>query len=498
MTLRWRVALSVAAITILACVALTVVAFALTSGELVGQLDLNLSSAVAQLQIQPSHLAPGATIPPPKPGSVFLPGSPLPTSSPAGSPPIAAVQHLNRQGAVDNGNKVLAIPIQPVDLQIARAGGSPVTVDETIGGQPYRVLTAPTRGGGALQVAISLAAVNAALHGLLIRFALAGLSVAVVAALAGWLLATRIARPLERLAAGASGVTRTGALAIEGGSTRRDEIGNLTRAIATMLASLRTSREQQQQLVQDAGHELRTPLTSLSSNVELLALYADRLTDAERARLVASLQHEVDGLVTLVNELLELSTDASSSEELAEVDMSRLVRAAADRCSARTGRQVLVVTTPWRVLGFPTALERAVANLLDNATKFSPEGTPVEVDAPAGRVAVHDHGGGIPAEQSDRVFDRFYRLPSPDSKAGSGLGLSIVSKVAAAHGGSVFATNAPDGGAVVGFELPPDRVRTAPHGQEPDADLDEDPLAAGGAVSASASAERAGPEEDRS
>lgn len=456
MSLRWRLALVLALISAGTTVVVSLFAYQASASELVAQIDLDLHDAQVQLELPAPAAHPGTQGPPrPAPGSLFLPGSPLPTSAPSGSPPIAAVQHLDAAGGVDNGNAVLAIPIQPVDRTIARQGGRPVIRDERIGGHDYRVLTAATNGGGALQVAISLSGVEGAEHHLLWRFVLTALVVAVVAALAGYLLATRIARPLERLTAAAASVARTGALELGMENPRRDETGRLGTAIERMLASLRRSREEQRQLVQDAGHELRTPLTSVRSNVDLLAMHGPRLTEEDRARLVGSAREELTGLVHLIEELVELATDTAAAEELTLVDMDRLVRGAANRCESRTGRRIVVTTEPWRVVGRSQALERAVSNLLENAVKFSPDGTPVELEALRGRVAVRDHGPGIARSDLERVFDRFYRAPSTETRQGSGLGLSIVRKVAGDHDGHVFAENAPGGGAVVGFEIPP-------------------------------------------
>jgi two-component system sensor histidine kinase MprB len=100
-------------------------------------------------------------------------------------------------------------------------------------------------------------------------------------------------------------------------------------------------------------------------------------------------------------------------------------------------------------------LERAISNLIDNAAKFSPEGSPIEVTADATSVSVRDHGIGIDDDDLAHVFDRFYRAPRSRTLPGSGLGLSIVQYVADAHGGEAFARNEPDGGATVGFTVHP-------------------------------------------
>jgi two-component system sensor histidine kinase MprB len=112
----------------------------------------------------------------------------------------------------------------------------------------------------------------------------------------------------------------------------------------------------------------------------------------------------------------------------------------------------------------PARLERAIANLLDNACKWNqpaPQGGPVEVRVRAGVLEVRDHGPGIAAEDLPRVFDRFYRTPGARGRPGSGLGLAIVRQMAEAHGGAVHAANDPDGGARLTLELPPLQMTAA-------------------------------------
>jgi two-component system sensor histidine kinase MprB len=113
-----------------------------------------------------------------------------------------------------------------------------------------------------------------------------------------------------------------------------------------------------------------------------------------------------------------------------------------------------VDVAPSRVRGAPGRLERAVANLLDNAVKWSPAGGTVEVASAAGRVTVRDHGPGIPEADLSKVFDRFYRASAARAMPGSGLGLAIVREVVEAEGGTVRACNDAGGGAVVEILLP--------------------------------------------
>jgi two-component system sensor histidine kinase MprB len=220
-----------------------------------------------------------------------------------------------------------------------------------------------------------------------------------------------------------------------------------------MLAALGQSREQQQQLVQDAGHELRTPLTSLRTNVETLRRY-DNLPEGTRQAILSDLEIETRELGTLVDELVQLATDTYDDEPEQTVALDHVVDRAAERVRRRTGRTITVAATPSAVIGRPRDLARAIGNLLDNAAKFSDAPAPVEVTVDHGTVVVRDHGPGIPAADLGQVFQRFHRSPEARSKPGSGLGLSIVEQTARSHGGTVSAANHPGGGAVFTFSLP--------------------------------------------
>ncbi|NMD23625.1 MAG: sensor histidine kinase [Actinobacteria bacterium] len=135
------------------------------------------------------------------------------------------------------------------------------------------------------------------------------------------------------------------------------------------------------------------------------------------------------------------------------VRLADVAERAAARARRRFGREVVVQADESVVDGRPNGLERATQNLVDNACKFAPAGL-IEVSVVAGTVRVRDHGPGLVADDIPHLFDRFYRSVAMRSMPGSGLGLSIVKSVVDAHGGSVFAANAPDGGAELGFTIP--------------------------------------------
>jgi two-component system sensor histidine kinase MprB len=259
----------------------------------------------------------------------------------------------------------------------------------------------------------------------------------------------------------ASRVADSGDVDVEVPVEGRDETGRLAHAFNEMLASLARSKRSQQQLVQDAGHELRTPLTSLRTNVSVMQRY-DELSPASRERLLADVESETRELTVMVNELVELATDRRDTEAATPVVAREVAEAVAERARRRSGREVVVTADDSSVVARPQAFERALANLVENALKFS-DGA-VEIAIEGRRVEVRDRGPGISEADLVRVFDRFYRADAARSQPGSGLGLAIVRDMAESHGGRVFAGNREGGGAVVGFELPalPPPAGTAP------------------------------------
>jgi two-component system, OmpR family, sensor histidine kinase MprB len=355
------------------------------------------------------------------------------------------------------------LPVDDADRAVAAGPQSGVNQprDVTVDGEPWRMLTVPLRGGCivggaavgcAIQIARSGRETARALSVIRNRTLLSVGLVIIGAALVGWLIGRQVTRRLVRLTQAADNVALTGRLDVEVPVSGADETGRLGLAMNGMLGALARSRDQQQQLVQDAGHELRTPLTSLRTNVAVLRRFENLETGA-RNQLVADLDTETRELTALVNELVELATDRRDDEPAQECQLGGLCEQAAARVRRRTGRTISVVADGSVVSCRPAAIDRAVLNLIDNAAKFSHAGE-IEVEVKAGRVSVSDRGPGIPDDDLAHVFDRFYRSVASRSQPGSGLGLAIARDIVESHGGTVFATNRVGGGATVGFTLP--------------------------------------------
>jgi two-component system sensor histidine kinase MprB len=451
-TLRWRITL------ILAVVAFSVAAFAAiasylsTDSQLRSGIDETLKSRAAAVNTPTNE--PGG----PRRGDRG--GGPPPPEGDDGCPqpgsfqPASGAQLVSADGTVTAciaGGPTLPITDQERSLQHGAVDLRTVDID----GQPYRLLSTPWYGGGTLQIARSLSESEALLHRL--RLQLAGLVVlaTAVAAALGWAVATRLVRPIVRLRNATHRIATTLDLSTPIDVQAPGEVGSLATSFSTMVAEVGRSQEQQRRLVSDASHEMRTPLTSLRSNVELLRRI-EQLPAAEREEVIADVLEDVDELATLLGELVDLASDLSTAETEDRVRLGDLARAVAARTQRRTEREVTVVAADGaEVLGRPRQLERAISNLVDNAVKYSPPSSPIEIVIDGGTVTVRDRGRGIAEQDLARVFDRFYRAVDVRTEPGSGLGLSIVDEIVRSHGGSVFARNRTGGGAEVGFRLPP-------------------------------------------
>jgi len=313
----------------------------------------------------------------------------------------------------------------------------------------------------AIMAAISLKDTQNTLNDLaLILLLVSGVGV-LGAGAAGLAVARAGLRPVDKLTEAVEHVARTEDLGIRipVEDDAEDEVARLSRSFNSMTASLASSRDLQQQLIADAGHELRTPLTSLRTNIELLTRSEETgrpIPPADRKALLASVKAQMTELAALIGDLQELSRSAGQRGERVQViSLEDTVEAALRRARLR-GPELTITADlhPWYVRAEPSALERAIVNILDNAVKFSPEGGTIEVELGSGILTVRDHGPGIPAEELPHVFDRFWRSPSARALPGSGLGLSIVARTVEQACGEVTLARAEGGGTVATVRLP--------------------------------------------
>jgi two-component system, OmpR family, sensor histidine kinase MprB len=178
------------------------------------------------------------------------------------------------------------------------------------------------------------------------------------------------------------------------------------------------------------------------------------LPQEEREQLLEDVVAQLSEMTDLITELTELARGEEQQSALEEVRLDILTEDAIRR-TARNHPDVPIEAdlAPTMLVGMPASLERAIANLLDNAAKWSPRGEPVEVKLDGGELTVRDHGPGIAEADRPHVFERFYRATSARSMPGSGLGLAIVQQVAEMHGGTVVAEQAPGGGTLMRMRL---------------------------------------------
>ena len=355
----------------------------------------------------------------------------------------------NGEVLVPEGQALLPEP------DVAKVQAHPVLSDERVDDVHLRMISFPSELLGVVQIARPLTEVDAALAGLAVTIFIFGAFGVLLAAGVGLLVAKGALKPIDDLAEAAERVAETQDFNERIDIYTDDEVGRLAARFNDMLAALEHSRDQQQRLVRDAGHELRTPLTALRTNIELLGKMND-LSQEQRSELITAADAEVKELSALVGEVVDLASDRYSEGPIEDLMLDDVVATSVERASRRTTIRFDVHSERSPVRGRPAALARAVDNLIENAVKWSPEDDDVAVviTVADGTVTVRDHGPGIDGEDLHRIFDRFYRSSSARSMQGSGLGLSIVKQVVEAHRGTVFASNAPDGGAIVGFELP--------------------------------------------
>ena len=350
-------------------------------------------------------------------------------------------------------DQTVHLPVTSIERNAALGKGSIHLRDVHVSGQHLRLMTVPTNQGVAIEVARSLSEVDGALRGLgfiLIIVSAVGIALAVGV---GLLIARGVIGPVERLTAAAEHVATTEDFSTLIDVDRTDELGRLAASFNAMLVTVQRSQRQQQQLVMDASHEMRTPLTVLRTNIEQLARDAG-MPPEERGRVLTDLVDEVDDFSAMVGELVDLATDRTVAERV-EVRLDRVVDQVVSRLRRRApGLAIEVDSSPCTVLGDPSSIERACANVLDNARKWSPPAGPIEVTLADGALTVRDHGPGIDDDDLPHVFERFYRAAAARSMPGSGLGLAIVDQVARTHGGTVAIARADGGGTVVRLALP--------------------------------------------
>lgn len=272
------------------------------------------------------------------------------------------------------------------------------------------------------------------------------IALAPAAAGLAWWWAGRAVRPIDRVRAVAEDIEASDLgrrIALDEGPT---EVVSLAASFDAMLARLEDAAATQRRLIEETSHELRTPLSVLATNAEVLLRHPDPTLEIyrqglERSRAVAArLQGTID-------ELLVDARGRARTLDRRPADLTAIVREVVDSArvlAAANGVELSVAGAPSAVgrLDEPS-VTRAVANLVDNAIRHAPRESEVDVEVQVddtdASVLVVDHGPGIPAEEQDRIFERFWR--GDDGRSRTGLGLAIARQIAVAHGGDITLTS---------------------------------------------------------
>lgn len=384
-----------------------------------------------------------------------------------------------RTGAVAGPDPVLLVltggrVISNSDLKVEQAVGNTAAreptsatagfADTSINDANYRVLSAPITSFDGQRIGLfqsALSAENPQTIAASVAGALGAAGVIVIlggAVISVW-AARQSLRPLRIMAADAASISHTvpgGRIAYDGPA---DELGSLASSLNAMLTRLERSYDDQRRFVADASHELRTPVAIVRGNVELLTR-----TDMSQDDVAESLQMieaEALRMTRLLDELLSLARLESAVRNFQPLETRTLIEEIAARARSLGDRTVTVrgPSNLW-VSGDPDLLEQALLNILRNSMAHTRAGGSLvlECSAVGNRVflSITDDGPGIPPDDLERIFDRFFRAmgPRPNDSGGAGLGLAITKRLVDLHDGSISAENVEPHGARFAIELP--------------------------------------------
>jgi heavy metal sensor kinase len=320
------------------------------------------------------------------------------------------------------------------------------------------LLTASLADGSWLQVGKTTEARKEVLEYFLNVSALVMVAVLVVGLLGGAVVAHRSLRPVRELAGVMRSITRTGKMDARVPTRQTgDELDELAGQFNELLGAIESSVERMRSALDTIAHELRTPMTRLRGTAEVALRSAPDLETCKQA--LADCLEESEQALTMLNALMDLAeAEAGSMKlELAPTDVPALVRSVVSFYEHVAEEKSVSIRTvlPERleVVADARRLRQAVANLLDNAVKYTPSGGSVEIEARSDKqhavISVRDTGMGIPPDELPRIWDRLYRGEAGRSQRGLGLGLGLVRAVVQAHKGSVEADSAPGGSTFV-------------------------------------------------
>jgi signal transduction histidine kinase len=459
--IRGRIALFGAGVVAITVVLFSVIVYLLVQGSITHSQDSALKQQGDRLWSQIAS------------GRPFRPGGSYPFTDLKTSPAqfvelIPTGDQVFSTGTIDN-----APPIMPTSLLQATSSdqGRLATV-QPANSPLLRVYVRAIGSSGYIVVGQPLFGIEEQLRGLRL-FLLGGAFLSLLgAAAASWLVAGRALRPLDAMAGTAEEIGMTQDLSRRlPESPVDDEVGRLQRSFNRMLRQLEDAYHRlqsalvaQRRFVADASHELRSPLTTIRGNVGLLLKRTD-ITSDDRLAALNDIAGESERMSRMVQDLLTLArADAGYHLEKSPVDLEPIIQDVSRQAQTlQPSRRVeLQDGVPTVVQGNADALKQLLWILVDNAMKHTSEGGRIRMGLGSSgltaELAVADDGPGIPREDLERIFERFYQADTARSGEGTGLGLAIARWIAEEHGGRVFAGNNPEGGAIFTVQLPATKV----------------------------------------
>ncbi len=386
----------------------------------------------------------------------------------------------------DRGSDVWSSSGEPIYRSGASAALPPVALaaasaqqryeSMVVNGRHWRTLTGTTLVGGrsvVLRTSRSEDRLRAQLWEVLVVLVLGLPVVVVLAGVGGYVLARRALSPIDHLASEARRITAERLHDRLSVPNQHDEIGRLAAVINEAFARLESSFDQLRRFTADASHELRTPLSVIRGIGE--SGLGETRTPAEYKEAMGSMLEEVDRLTNLVDTLLRLSYGDAGTVRLSRglFDVGQLARDVASSlgilAEERHQRLELDVAEGVQINADRLVLREAITNVVDNAIKYSPEGSTIEIrvrsEGSHALLTIADEGSGIATEHRERIFDRFFRLDEGRSRdeGGTGLGLAIAKWAVEVNGGQITVDNGANGGAVFRFVLPTEMRSISDH-----------------------------------
>jgi signal transduction histidine kinase len=287
---------------------------------------------------------------------------------------------------------------------------------------------------------------------------ISGIPTLFAALIGSWLVAGRALKPLKDVAGAADVIGRTRDFGRRlPGRRSRDEVALLSTSFNRMLDQLQDAFDSQRRFVADASHELRTPLTTIQGNAGLLARGPSVSDEVGRAA-AADIAAETARMTRLVDRMLTLArADSGLKLELAPIDMGAVVTEVCRQArTVHSDRELESAAVDATIAGDEDAIRQLIWILLDNALRHSRTRVSVElrIEGDWARLAVADDGPGIPPDERERVFERFYRADRSRTGHGAGLGLSIARWIVEQHRGRILAGESAGGGGAIYVDLP--------------------------------------------